>query len=150
MPAAQEFAKLFREHLLSHGYGPRPGATDDEIAAFESRHGLRLPDDLREYFRQVNGTAEYPDDLLTNFLSLVDVKPITDRLSENDVARYFVFADQMISAPDFAIGLGGSTPSVVRCWGNELQPVSDSFLTFIRLFMEDPWTIHLHDHAAPV
>ena len=123
-----------------------------EIAAFESRHSVSLPDDLREYFLQVNGTADYPDEWLTKFRPLEDVTPISESLAEDQTARYFVIADQMISAPDFAIALDNSpAPYVVRCWSlcHKLEPVSDSFSAFVRLFMEDPWTVHVHNHAAP-
>ena len=152
MTQYENFANVFREHLLSRGYGPRPGASEMEIAAFESRHSVRLPDDLREYFLEVNGTADYPDDLLTIFRPLEDVSPISESLVEGQTVRYFVIADQMISAPDFAIALGSSpAPYVVRCWSacRKLEPVSDSFSTFVRLFMEDPWTVHVHNHAPP-
>src|SRR5690349_8469684 len=118
MTNIESLANTFREHLLLRGYGPRPGAAETEIAAFESRYSVRLPDDLREYFLQVIGTAEYPDDLLTIFRPLGDVTPISESLAQGHMARYFVIADQMISAPDFAIALGAPyPPHVVRSWG---------------------------------
>lgn len=152
MSQHKQLVDVFRGHLHSSGYGPQPGASEIEIGAFESRHSVRLPDDLREYFLQVNGTADYPDELLTRFRPLVEVKPISESLAEGQTARYFVIADQMISAPDFAIALGNSpAPSVIRCWSTcrKLEPVSDSFSTFVRLLMENPWTVHVHNHAAP-
>jgi hypothetical protein len=145
MTPPEELADAFRAHLQACGYIPRSGASEIEIAAFERRHSVQLPSDLREFLLRVNGTTDYPDDLLTRFWPLDEVKPLDATPSEGQTARYFVIADQMMSAPDFAIALDRPPACVVRYWGAnwKLEPVCCSFSEFARLFMEDPWAIHV-------
>ena len=150
MISPDEVADSLRAHLHSRGYGPQPGATGIEIAAFESRHSVRMPADLREFFLRVNGTTEFADFLLTRFWPLEEVSPIIPSTSAGQSIRYFVFADQMIFAPDFAISLDDPSAKVVRYWDgfSRIEPVCSSFAEFVEIFMRDPWDVHV-DSAAP-
>jgi hypothetical protein len=46
-----------KKHLLAHGSACGVGVSDAEIRAFELQNKVTLPDDLRAYFRKLNGTA---------------------------------------------------------------------------------------------
>ena len=146
----EELAIALRAHLHSHGYGPGPGASEIEIAAFEGRHNVRMSAELREFFLRVNGTTEFCDFLLTRFRPLEEVSPIISITLADQSVRYFVFADQMTSAPDFAIALGSSTASVIRYWTgfSRIEPVCNSFGEFAEIFMRNPWDVHVNS-AAP-
>ena len=63
----------------SQGIGLRPGAPDAELVAFEVKHDVRLPADLREYLASVNGFdgSEHwmTDDEVITFWGLMRLRP---------------------------------------------------------------------------
>ena len=98
-------------HWLAQGIELPPGVTEDPLRSFETRFGVTLPADLREYFLHVDGMGEpfkWDTDLF-NFRPLSEVESIGDRqIVLEDKSSYFVIADHSIWLPAFAIRL---TPS---------------------------------------
>lgn len=77
----------------------RPSVND--IEAWERQHGVRLPQDLREYFRRVNGThngehLEFGNDL-TTFLPLHAVVPESEWSKREGRPGHFVIVDYCVS-----------------------------------------------------
>src|SRR5262249_31612915 len=83
------------------------GVSAERLEQFESRHGVRLPDDLRSYFLEIDGMG--PEDLnppfgwdedLFRFFPLQEIEPATRQFHPDrflaEQASYFVFADHSI------------------------------------------------------
>jgi cell wall assembly regulator SMI1 len=77
----QDLVERVKQRWISQGVKPRHGATEQQINAFESRHDLRLPADLQQYFALVDGMEDGDmDDDLFSFLPLDHVKATTEGL----------------------------------------------------------------------
>jgi hypothetical protein len=135
-------------HWLAQGLELPPGVTEDRLWEFETRVGVALPADLREYFLHVDGMGE-PfkwDAELFNFRPLSEVESISDlEIVLDDRSSYFVIADHSIWLPAFAIRL---TPSAtgphpviaivsVDKGGYESTVVADSFSDFVERYLID-------------
>jgi cell wall assembly regulator SMI1 len=97
-----------RAHWLAQGIDAPPGATEDRMKESETRFGVTLPWDLREYFLSVDGMGEpfQWDDDLFNFRPRGEVEPTGEiSVSLKDGRSYFVFADHSIWLPAYAIRL---------------------------------------------
>ena len=93
-------------HWLAQGIELPPGVTEDRLKEFETRFGVVLPTDLREYFLHVDGMGEpfQWDEDLFNFRPLSEVESISDlEIMLEDRSSYFVIADHSIWLPAFAI-----------------------------------------------
>jgi hypothetical protein len=105
-----------RTSWSTRGVNLPAGVPAARLEEFESRYGVRLPSDLRDYFLATDGMG--PEDLnppfggeddLFRFFPLHQVEPATERFRPNlflaDQSSYFTFADHSISLPTFAIRL---------------------------------------------
>ena len=130
---------------IAHG----TGASDDDIAAFESRYGVVLPADLRAYFATVNGTAVgaygMQDEHLLGFWQLSEVQSFAeildgDRATAPDTGRTFAIADHSIWVYGFGVQLsdnpGAPTPIVVDI-GSPFHRVASSFTDFIAAYLRN-------------
>ncbi len=103
--------QALKRFWLRQGISLLPGASESELAAFEAKHNVNLPEDLRDYFATVNGFdgSEHwmTDDEVITFLSLGEMKPLNEYWSPAviDGDSYFVFADYSIAAQILAQGL---------------------------------------------
>jgi hypothetical protein len=137
----QSIGQRLRVRPYEGGLVPPPGVNEADLDAFESRHGVKLPADMRSYFRILNGTGSTyadGDDFLLCFWALEKLEPVIQRTG--DGARWFVFADHSISVIDYAIRLTadgtGSNPIVAV---QHKQQVAGSFTEFVELYLADPW-----------
>ena len=136
------FAKLAAAWAAEGHEHARP-ATDDDIAAFESRYAVRLPSDLRTYFATVNGGAlghdGSMDHEMISFWRLDQVRSQLE-LNEGKGGRddLFGFAEWSIDCHTYEIQLHGDpgleTPIVID-YGSELQKVAGSFSEFIAAYL---------------
>ena len=121
----------------------RRGARDDELAAFEARYDIRLPEDLRKYFAAVNGFdgSEHwmTDEEVITFLGLEEMKPLREYWSTEviDSDSYFVFADYSLAAHVYAIRLDGSGRNEVVVVYDRTVEVASSFSEFIEGYLEN-------------
>ena len=121
---------------LRQGIKLRPGATNDDIAAFEARYNRRLPEDMREYFAAVNGFDGsgrwVTDGELITFLGLDEMKPLREYWSWPipDSDSFFVFADYSLAAHVYAIHLDASAQR------NEVVIVYERMMEVARTFSE--------------
>jgi hypothetical protein len=137
----------------AHGIACPPGLSPSEICAFESRHNVRLPDDLRLYFLSVDGMGEkgtYDEDFFS-FWQLSDVISIAEMLPDRcvrfgDAHRYFIFADHSINLPGYAIRLSSDpadvnpVASVFFDFGAlEVEDFFESFTDFVSQYLDDPF-----------
>jgi hypothetical protein len=95
----------------------RPGVDAAKIAMFESRYGIRLPADMREYFATVNGTGDHFDEeFFFRFWPFEDLILVEEHSPEVTAAfpestGYFFFFDHSIEIFLYAIRLNVSDQS---------------------------------------
>lgn len=132
----------------------RSGVSSSEIAAFESKFGVKLPPDVRDYFCAADGTGDDMDECLFRFWPLAEVKPVhqvlvSDRFEYPDRHSYpgcFVFADHCISCWDYAVRLTDDSmqpASAFRVTGAESggEQLSATFREFMMRYAENPMRI---------
>ncbi len=143
-----------KEYFRTDGVQYRPGASEDDIKAFEQRYNVMLPEDLRSYFRTTNGFDEdktWCDGNLFTFLSLDAVYPLSQGWWNVPVANtFFVIVDFLISSHVYAIRLTKTVdvgnPVVVSygSYGDGPIQIANSFTAFAEGYMEGKATILDH------
>jgi hypothetical protein len=131
-----------RDEWVATGLPVRPGVGLKEIRAFESRYGISLPPDLRDYFTTVDGIDD--DGWMLEFLQLGDVRSVPEALGDYpgysnivntlpNSQAYFVIADFMMGSHVYAIHLSGmvsqETP-VLWIIDDQHAKIADSFTEF--------------------
>ena len=135
--------QALKRFWLRQGISLLPGASESELVAFEAKHDVRLPADLREYLATVNGFdgSEHwmTDDEVITFLGLVEMKPLNHYWSPViDGDSYFVFADYSLAAHVFAIRLSKASVSgndVVVVYDDKPLQVASSFSKFVEGYL---------------
>ena len=127
------------------GVEPNPGATDAEIDAHEVHYGITLPDELRAYFRTVNGMAEGSDaragwdqDLI-RFYPLADCRPLDVEWPDSetpDAGSILCFADYSIWGWGYGVRVrGGDAGAVHVLYNPETVKAADSFGAFLTSYL---------------
>lgn len=149
----QSIGERLKAYWSSQGLEIRPGVSEDQLKAFESRYNVRLPRDMREYFSDVDGTGDDMDDeSFICFWSLDRVVPALEYIPDampnrKDAEGFFIFADHSIDVFDYAIRLAKDlfepNPVMILCPGAPGFPstVAKSFSDFAEAFLTDPWQI---------
>lgn len=147
-----------RTYWSAQGVKLPTGVPAGRLEEFESRHGVRLPTDLRDYFLAIDGMG--PEDLnppfrwednLFRFFPLHQVEPATERFHPDqfltDQSSYFAFADYSISLPTFAIrltsaGTGGNTVLAIFSDRGEYRAiqVANSFSDLVERYLASEGT----------
>lgn len=146
------------EYWRSIGADANSGASDDEIAAFESRCGISLPETVSQFYRRFNGT-DVMDENSILFWPIHEIGSVPEKLSDcrgipdyggiekslPDSESYFVFADHSIWCHVYAMRLNSdpSAPTPVMWIGNGTTwyQVADGFAEFIDLYVASPGSI---------
>lgn len=149
-----ELLSAVAAHWRALGIAPAGGASPEEIAAFERRHGMRLPPDVRAYFGALNGAREEAmDDELVAFWPLQRVRSVADELAHQEptpppAGEFFCFADYSIWCNAYAVRLsadGAAPTEVVAVYsGVDLVPAAASFTDFLRAYVSDRRLSVLH------
>lgn len=140
------------ERWAEQGIRSDGGAGEDAIQAFEAGYGVRMPEDLRAYFRHVGGVrmdGESPalDQDLIRFWRLEDVETLASSwVPAPDARSWFVTADYSIWVWAYVIRLSAdpsaAAPVAVSFGSAELLPVADSFEEFVEKYLaRDPLVI---------
>ncbi|HWQ34495.1 MAG TPA: SMI1/KNR4 family protein [Blastocatellia bacterium] len=146
-----------KTYWLSTGVRVRPPASFEEIASFEARYSVLLPQDMREYFSTFDGMQEDEFDqemlsfwplnkietvpaILTEHSGIPDYRAIAHHLPE--ASSYFIFADYLIFSHVYAIHLSSAGDEENQIiWigdGNSHCMVADSFSDFLEKYLADP------------
>jgi hypothetical protein len=150
---AQKLAGHWGQSLSS-----RLGAPSDALRDFETRHGVRLPPEMRNYLLQLDGMgASWPDDQdarLFSFWQLAQIRPVNEELASHGlppipgVDHYFVFADFMTWSWAYAINLAADSTTgneVVLIGTEDGRPlrVAGSFGEFVDLYVSNSPQIYM-------
>jgi hypothetical protein len=128
----------------------RPGVTMRDIERFERSFGVRLSEDVADYFRWVDGINEGEwDEHLIRFWPLDEVRPVLQEVPDASkrFRGYFVFADYCLWAHGYAVRLGSDEDDVVIAGAGRTNPGAPSFAGFLELYVTNPEGLFLH--AAP-
>jgi hypothetical protein len=140
------------EHWRLHGVKPAAlKANADEIASWEAKHAVRLPDDLREYVTRVNGILSGEqlefDDNLNTLLPLSAMKPESEVSNREAPSNRFIIADHCISCFWWTVDLDAKrhTETVVSLSGTsdgKLQIVAASMAEFLDMYIANSPTLY--------
>ena len=139
--------ETLKRYWLRHGIKLNHGVSEDELATFEAKYHVRLPEDVREYLAAVNGfdgsERWMTDENVITFLALNEIKPLSEAWSPKiaDADSYFVFADYSLSAHVYAIWLSNDSENAnlvtVAYNDKNLIKVASSFSEFVQEYLED-------------
>ena len=134
------------------GIRPNAGATEAELAAHEAKYGVSLPDEMRDYFRAINGMFSGPkwrssmDDDLIRFYPLAECRPLDVEWPDSgapDAGSILCFADYSIWCWGYGARLSreaGRGPVHVL-YGPETVQVADSFREFLESYLRRDYTV---------
>ena len=127
---------------------------DNELSKFQSSHNIVLPNELINYFKNLNGTGEEYDGNFFQFYSLNQLKTINEEYKDwkgipnyknivntlIESEQYFVFANYSCHLFSYAIRFNSShsinNDILVLC-GDEYKKIANSFSEFIELYLKD-------------
>jgi SMI1 / KNR4 family (SUKH-1) len=147
-----EFSRLLsalEKHWKKRGISIYPGLDDSEIEEFEEAKGVRLPDDLREYFRHFNGCGD--DEF--RFIRLSELEPPSAIPMQGDVSHYdlskreFVIVDYLQYCYWYTIDLSDPSARETPVYISGIHKnhiVAGSFSEFIQLYLDDDTALHPH------
>jgi hypothetical protein len=144
------------------------GASESDIADVETRRGHRLPEQVRSFYRAINGNELAGPDLfefwpveklasleeVATFQGIPDFGGIVRTLP--NAADYLAFGDVMIWSHVLAVRVAPAhaNPSVVWLCGPHWAQVADTFDDFWHQYLADPnavlWATSAHIHEDPV
>jgi cell wall assembly regulator SMI1 len=137
-----------RNYWLAHGMKIRPGASVEDLDAFEHLHGVRLPPDVRAFLQAVNGFEEGEwDEEMVEWYPISKWEPFTNHYSIArtlpDATSYYLFADYCLHGFDYAmhLGPGPNDQNTVILWfgGNPpWLPLASSFSELLEAYLRDP------------
>lgn len=131
----------------------------DSIQTFQSKNNIVLPNDLKEYFKVLNGTREEYTDELYEFYSINRIKKVSEESQDwkgvpnhqflvklNDTRNLFVFANFNFNLFAYAINLYQEEIDInevyVLC-GEEYKKIANTFSDFLNLYLNDSVELQL-------
>jgi cell wall assembly regulator SMI1 len=118
-----------------------PGADPAEIAAFESKHCVKLPLDFKDYLMLVNGMADgAADDQLISFLSLNAIDREVSQRGTPPQRCDLVFAEYLIHSHVYVIRElpFSKQASVFAADGAHERRLAGSFAEFLERYLASP------------
>ena len=152
MSNLSDLLRALRHHWARQELDTGKPASEAELLAWEQRYGVRLPSDLRAYFRELNGTARHQqfdrewDEDMIRFYPLEDFRPLGEETPDTAVPNatdFFVFADYSIWAWGYAIRLmpAEAAGEVHVVYDSETVRVASSFSEFVRGYLARDYSV---------
>ncbi len=144
-------ARRLIAYWSSIGSRIKPGASEQDLRAFEQHHHVCLPPDFREYLTLCNGLSlEDGGHFDCDWLGLIEFWPLEAISAKHDgvSGEYFGFADFLIDSHWYVIRLSADVHlSGAIGVGDEFgidEQLGDSFSDFVEVYLHDPNRILLH------
>jgi hypothetical protein len=136
-----------KRYWSSHNVDINAGVSEATLDSFEEKYDVTLPDDLRDYFRCVNGMPlELTDDALIRFWMIEEVEALPKGAPEYSDPQYiqnpdslFLFADYSLWSHAYAIRLTKAPADTNKVFiigydspillGNSFTEFVDNYLT---------------------
>ena len=139
----QSIGERLRARFYEGGLVPPSGVSEEDLDEFERSHGIRLPTDMRSYFRVLNGTGPTwaeGDDLMLSLWALEKLELVPACTPIDDGSKWFIFGDHCLSSTDYAIRLtaDGSGPNPV-CATDGKRELARSFTDFVGMYLAGRW-----------
>ncbi|HKB65781.1 MAG TPA: SMI1/KNR4 family protein [Pyrinomonadaceae bacterium] len=142
-----------KRHWSSHNVEINAGVSEARLKAFEEKYSVVLPDDLRDYFRCVNGMApDEVDDGMIRFWMLEEIEPLPQSAPQYSDGTYvqnpetlFLFADYSLWAHAYAIHLENTeleSNEVIIIGYESPKLISDSFSKFVGTYLTSKDLLH--------
>lgn len=149
-PVLKPFQRLQRHWAATGDYVQTTTHAEGEVAALESRYGVRLPDDFREYLLVSCSVDENLWDEVVGWWPLDRIKNIHDEYQHAvrnpqvvaSIGTYLFFADYLAWCWAWAIACGDdeNRGRVVAISGHD-RFVADSFSDFVDLYIVNQDTL---------
>ena len=140
-------------------YRPFPTSLEN-ISLFESKNNIIVPEDLKTYFKILNGTNGSYDSLFFEFYSVDRIKRIDDEYKDwegipdfnniintlQNFKHYYVFANYSFHLFAYCINLNVESPlrnSVLVVCGDKYKVIANSFTEFVGLYLEESISLQL-------
>jgi hypothetical protein len=152
-----------REYWTAQGLKISSGASEEDVVTFESRNGVVLPQDFRNYFLKINGMVQdfgsgcdrkgfafCPLSMVKSVAKECAKHPTVPVHEEEEADRYFVFADYLQWCWAYAIHLDASSPGtnqVINVGTLRPKVVADSFTEFVNLYVRDARELYPNPQA---
>jgi hypothetical protein len=117
-------------------------ATEDEVAAFEGKYQVTLPNDLKAFYKEINGF--YDDHVWVEMYPLRKLKQLQEgklRLGDFDINRdYFVIGEFGSSFVVWLLDMSGVNPRylALRLGKIKVHAVEDSFKQLLKGILRSP------------
>ncbi|MFL9841078.1 SMI1/KNR4 family protein [Sphingomonas sp. ST-64] len=115
-------------------------ASEAELAALESRYGVKLPADFRSYLSAMAPADERMDDEFGTWWPIARIKNVPDELNEKSpaLAQYLFFADHLIWSWAWAIACtDDENRGRIKIVGGDERFVADTFGEFVDRYLTD-------------
>jgi hypothetical protein len=129
-------------------------ASDVSLDVFEQRYQVVLPPDLRDYFKQLNGTQQLYDSHMFQFYELKSFVPIRQLYDDwegvpdyglipstlKNHQQVYVFANFSNHLYAYGIRLyseAAEKNEIYVICGGDYHPIAESFTQFVDLYLED-------------
>jgi hypothetical protein len=126
-----------RDRWARDSASPPEGASANSIRAFEERYGVTVPEDFREYLRELNGRSAGRDDMDSTSISFWRLDEFEPSEHMAAGSRLFAFADFLIDSHRYAIALD-DIPSVHGAvfldMSSAVIRIANSFTQFLELY----------------
>lgn len=150
-----------KDFLLSTGTKCGHGTTESRLIEFERMCRVKIPHDLRSYFRELNGTAGDYAFGIVRFWSIDECKSVESELASKRQHRalihsayqqpvqhgedYFIIADCMHEVQLYAIDLSsaGALNQVIVLDGGPPRDVATSFSDYVERYLARPESLGL-------
>ncbi|HEX8905448.1 MAG TPA: TonB family protein [Longimicrobiaceae bacterium] len=156
-----ELLDAVRRRWTAEGVAPATPASAGDVAAFETRYGVRLPGDVRAYLLALNGAEDGKlgamDDRFLSFWNLAELRPLPEEApgfaNFPGAASCFAFADHLAWSHAYALRLSGdenaSAPVSVLYGPGAVIETAPSFRAFLEAYLAGDETVLFPD-SGPV
>jgi hypothetical protein len=144
-PTIQDIIAHIQDDQEALGITLYPAATDAEIEAFEQEMMVKLPEDVKTFYKFTNGFESEAD--MFRIIPLHDIVPFSTELDIESLGPHdFHIADYMEFAGNWTISIADQGKSYsIYILGEGIIVLTNSFTDFLQRFLQGGVFAGLHD-----